>query len=180
MRDVGHLRGWITRRLRNWIFNRRIVARFLGRDHLLFLGDSHVGVLREVRVPGVWFRPYAVEGATASGILNPTSKTESYKRFTVRLARARRWQQILLLLGEVDCGYLIWHRSERLGLSVEEQLAFTLNSYTTFISRVIGEGFSRVLVLSVPPLLSVTRRLKGVMWPIFARGRPHHRLSALS
>jgi len=114
------------------------------------MGDSHTLVLGDLRVPGVWFRAYGIGGATASGILNPRSKTESFTAFTARLARAPRWQQILLLLGEVDCGFLIWHRAERLKLSVDEQLAFTLNSYTAFIARVVAEGFSRVLVLSAP------------------------------
>jgi hypothetical protein len=45
---------------------------------------------------------------------------------------------------------VIWHRAKRHGLSIEQQLSFTLDSYTTFIEGVIGEGFPRVLVLSAP------------------------------
>jgi hypothetical protein len=109
-----------------------------------------VAVLREVRLRRAWFRVYGIPGATASGILNPKSKTQSAKEFAARLDRAPRWQQVLLLLGEVDCGFLIWLRAERHGLSIEQQLSATLDSYTTFIEGVIDRGFARVLVLSVP------------------------------
>ena len=117
---------------------------------MLCIGDSHVAVFKDVQVPGVWFRTYVIGGATASGILNPSSQTESFKLITARLERARPYQQILLLLGEVDCNYLIWHRAQRLGLSVDEQLDLTLSSYTGMIDRIVGQGFTRVLVLSAP------------------------------
>ena len=136
--------------MRNWSFNRRIFARALRRDHVLCLGDSHVAILRKVQVPGVWFRVAPLGGATASGVLNPQSKTRSLSKFTAQLHRAKQWQQILLQLGEVDCGYLIWHRANRHGLTIEEQLAHTLDSYSKFIEMVSGMGFRRVIVLSVP------------------------------
>jgi hypothetical protein len=89
-------------------------------------------------------------GATASGVLNPSSKTGSLERFTAQLDRARSWQQIALQLGEVDCGFLIWRRADRFGLSVEEQLEQTLDSYARFITTVADRRFARVIVLSVP------------------------------
>jgi hypothetical protein len=138
------------RALAKWLFDRRGIARALRRDHVLCIGDSHVQIMRDVRVPGVWFRVRSVTGATASGILNPQSTTQSFTIFSTRLARARRWQQILIQLGEVDCGFVIWHRAKRHGLSVEEQLTRTLDSYVAFLMQVLDMGFSRVMVLSVP------------------------------
>ncbi len=114
------------------------------------LGDSHIRVFYSVRVPGVWFQVKAVRGATASGVLNPNSTTQSLAIFTARLREAKRWQPIVLQLGEVDCGFVIWHRAQRHGLSIDEQLTSTLDSYATFIESVIGMGFERVIVLSVP------------------------------
>jgi hypothetical protein len=139
------------RRARRWLFNRRLVARSLRREHVLCLGDSHTAVFRDVKIPGLWFLPHGVGGATASGILNPLNKSESFKIFTGRLQRAPRWQNVLLLLGEVDCGFLIWHRARRLGLGVTEQLTLTLDAYAAFIGRVVDDGFARVMVLSAPP-----------------------------
>ncbi len=141
-----------------WFFNRRGLARARGREHVLCLGDSHVGVMRHVRVPGVWFQAEPLGGATASGILNPNSTTGSLTTFTKRLSRAKPWQEVLLQLGEVDCGFLIWHRAQRKGLSLDEQLANSLDSYASFIERVAGMGFARLTVLSVPlPTISDLR-----------------------
>jgi hypothetical protein len=133
-----------------WLFNRRILARALKRDHVICLGDSHVGILRHVRVPGVWFRVRVVGGATASGVLNPDTVTRAHTIFTERLRDAKPWQQVLLQLGEVDCGFVIWHRAQRHGLTVDEQLTYTLDSYTTFIETITKMGFRRVIVLSIP------------------------------
>jgi hypothetical protein len=138
------------RALSAWAFNQRFLALFLKRDHVVCLGDSHVKVMRYVRIPGVWFSVRPLKGATASGVLNPSSKTQSLATFTSRLQRAKRWQPIILQLGEVDCGFVIWHRAARRGLSIDGQLAYTLDSYATFIENVIGMGFERVIILSAP------------------------------
>jgi hypothetical protein len=140
----------VARRGLDWFFNRRALSRFFKREHVLCIGDSHVGVMRHVRVPGVWFLAKPLTGATASGILNPVSATQSLATFTAQLSRARRWQHVLLQLGEVDCGFVIWHRAERHGLSIDEQLTYTLDSYVEFIEKVAAMGFRRVIVLSAP------------------------------
>jgi hypothetical protein len=106
--------------------------------------------MRHVHVHRVWFYAKPLSGATASGILNPNSVTRSLSIFTEQLNKAKRWQQVLLQLGEVDCGFVIWHRAQRHGLDVEDQLVHTLEAYTQFISKVVSMGFSRVIVLSVP------------------------------
>jgi hypothetical protein len=150
-------RATLLRRIRalpasvaDWLFNRRSLARMRRRSHVLCLGDSNVQVMRHVMVPGAWFRATALVGATASGVLNPSSKTGSFETFTARLDQAKPWQEVLLQLGEVDCGFLIWRRADRYALSIEEQLAQTLDSYAAFIDGVRRRGFRRVIVLSVP------------------------------
>jgi hypothetical protein len=134
----------------DWLFNRRVFARVLRREHVLCIGDSHTEVMGHVHVPGVWIRAKPLPGATASGILNPNSATQSLKMFTARLERAKHWQQVLVLLGEVDCGFVIWHRAERHNLDVDQQLVYTLDTYTKFISKLVGMGFRRIIVLSAP------------------------------
>ena len=132
------------------LFNSRAWARVFRRTHVLCIGDSHVQVMRHVHVRNVWFRVKSLYGATASGVMNPNSATHSLSTFTAQLRRAKPWQAVLLQLGEVDCGFVIWHRAERRGLSVDEQLTYTLDSYSTFIERVVEMGFDRVIVLSAP------------------------------
>ncbi|HME04301.1 MAG TPA: hypothetical protein VKG38_14865 [Solirubrobacteraceae bacterium] len=150
-KQAKRLTSGTSRRVRGALFNSHLVARILRHRCVLCLGDSHVAVMRDVHLPGVWFLPFAIGGATASGILNPNSKSDSAKVFGARLARAGLWQEVLLLLGEVDCGYLIWHRAARRGLTVDEQLELTMDAYQTFIASIVERGFSRVVVLSAPP-----------------------------
>src|ERR1700722_1017066 len=134
----------------DWLFNRRIYAKLRRREHVLCIGDSHVRVMRHVRHPRVWFRTVSVEGATASGVMNPNGTAQAIPIFTKRLMRARTWQSVLVQLGEVDCGFVIWHRAARRDLSVTEQLVHTLNTYSAFISKIVAMGFRDICVLSAP------------------------------
>lgn len=119
-------------------------------------------------MPGVWFRVKSIEGATASGLPNPKSKTGAQQAFARALGRARPWHQVLVQLGEVDCGFVIWYRAGRHGLSVEEQFTQTVGAYEAFIAKVLAMGFRRTIVLSVPlPTISDD----GVKWGKVARLR---------
>src|SRR4051794_20298788 len=131
-------------------FNSRLVARATGKAHVLALGDSHVDVMRHVRRDDVAFRVLMLEGATASGITNPNSKTNASNRFKERVLAAKPWQHVLVQLGEVDCGFIIWHRAQRLGISVEEQLEQTLDNYEAILSFTRDQGFASVMVVAVP------------------------------
>ncbi len=136
--------------VRDIVFNSYRIAQIDRRQRVLCLGDSHVAVMRYVHLDGVFFNPKPVSGATASGVVNPNSKTSAYRAFSERLARAPRWQHVLVQLGEVDCGFVIWHRARRHGLSSSDQLEQTLDSYMRFIREVAKMGFRSVSVLSVP------------------------------
>jgi hypothetical protein len=132
-----------------WLaFDSRAVARLGRREHVLCLGDSHAGALPGVRATGAWLHAFAVGGATASGIQNPASRTGARRLFGVRLALAPRWQHLLFALGEVDCGFVIWHRARSHGLAVAEQLRQTLDAYGSFLAGAIGLGFRSVSALS--------------------------------
>jgi hypothetical protein len=141
--------SWITA-VADWLFNRRAYARFLSREHVLCIGDSHVQVMRHVRVPGFWFRVLSVEGATASGIMNPNGTAQAMPIFTKRLSHAKPWHRLLVQLGEVDCGFVIWHRAQRHRLSIDQQMAYTLDRYEAFIQSLSTMGFREVVVLSAP------------------------------
>jgi hypothetical protein len=157
MAVVRRLLGAVLRRLEcvtgptiDWLFNRQIYAKLRQRKHVLCIGDSHVEVMCHVRIPGVWFRIQPVVGATASGVMNPNGITHSLSIFTTRLTSAKPWHEVLIQLGEVDCGFVIWHRAQRHGLNVAEQLSYTLDTYTAFIEKVASMGFRKVIVLSAP------------------------------
>lgn len=146
MRPVADLR----RGLGDWLFNLRPYALARRREHVLCVGDSHIRVMWYLTMPGVWFRTLPVEGATASGILNPNGATGSMATIGDRLVRARRWQRVMIQLGEIDCGFLIWHRAKRHALSIDEQLNMTLETYARFLTGIAQMGFREIIVLSVP------------------------------
>jgi hypothetical protein len=91
-----------------------------------------------------------VEGATASGVMNPNSVTRGFTLFTERLADARPWQHVVICLGEVDCGFLLWCRAQQNNLSIDEQFDATLKNYLTFLRRAKERAFASLSVLSVP------------------------------
>lgn len=132
------------------LFDAHLVALLGRRDHMLCIGDSHVAVFEHVRVRDIWFQAFEVGGATASGILNPNSATQGYNQFTQRLDAAPRWQHIIVVLGEVDCGFLIWHRAQRDGACIDQQLTAALDNYLAFLRWIKQRAFASLSVLSVP------------------------------
>lgn len=143
-------------------FDMPTIARLAQRRHVLCVGDSHVLVFDHVRVAGVWFKAFTVEGATASGIMNPHSVTRAFPLLRERLDRAPRWQHVVVCLGEVDCGFVIWHRAQRHGLSIDEQLETTLNSYVAFLRAIKEASFASLSVLSAPlPTITDDSSVRG-------------------
>jgi DNA-binding transcriptional regulator YdaS (Cro superfamily) len=131
-------------------FDSRLVARLTRKAHVLALGDSHVNVMRHVRRDDASFRVLMIEGATASGITNPNSKTNASNIYRERVQRAKPWQHVLVQLGEVDCGFVIWHRAQRHGIGIEEQLEQTLDNYEQILTFTRDRGFASVMVMAVP------------------------------
>lgn len=122
--------------------------------HIICLGDSHIGVFREISqkklIPQLNFDVISVSGATAQGIVNPNSQTNALEIFERRLKLAKPWQPIFIQLGEVDCGFVIWHRAKKYGVSIEEQLEFSIKNYCAFLAKVKAMGFGHIYVLSAP------------------------------
>jgi hypothetical protein len=131
------------------LFNARIVARGLGRLHVVVLGDSHSEALKGWRSRRYWFSVTSIGGATASGIRNPNSETEALPRFRARLQDARPWQPVMVMLGEVDCGYIIFRRTATAGVTLEESFAETIRRYVDFLESEIAPCW-RPIVMSVP------------------------------
>lgn len=95
------------------------------------------------------FDARAVVGATAMGLVNPNSQTDALGTFRRRLSSAKDWQVLLCLLGEVDCGFVIWHRAEHRGVPIDDQVEASLGNYLTFLEEARAL-VADVWVLSVP------------------------------
>src|SRR5579872_5949032 len=99
---------------------------------VVVIGDSHTAVFRhpvmKLRFPWVKFDVCQVGGATASGIENPNSQTQAYRVFDDRLERVVEEDTIIVLLGEVDTGFVIWYRAQKYHSSVQEMLETAIRS----------------------------------------------------
>jgi hypothetical protein len=130
------------------------VAHVTGREVVTVLGDSHSRVFYEIRrqrlVPHTWFDIIAVSGATARGLANPNSKTNAVERFRGALRTVPRDRKTLVMLGEVDCGFLIWHRTQARGTSVDLEFGQSLRHHEDFLAELLASGRRRLGVVSAP------------------------------
>lgn len=117
------------------------------------IGDSHIKSLRHLgesgRLPNTRFACCVVEGATAMGVTNPNSQTRCGPTIRAYLAEIDPSDDRIFCLGEVDCGFVIWHRAARRSLSVDSQLDRAIDNYASILTDA-GDP-DRVLVLGAPP-----------------------------
>ena len=159
----------IFRKTYYWLYNkllpklrlyRNIVLSMLrsssGKPIAYCIGDSHNMVFEYIRnnklMPEADLRCVTVQGATVFGLANPNSKTNALNIFSKEIKHTPNDQTISIILGEVDCGFLIWHQAKKLSTSVTEQLDSSLKRYSDFLETIHNVGFKNVLIFSVLPL----------------------------
>jgi hypothetical protein len=129
---------------------RNIQLRFADK-RVLVVGDSHAKIFRHFRflygLPKIHFTVSAKGGATASGLATPNSKTQAYQRFRKALDEIPR-DLVMVQLGEVDTGYVIWYRARKHDSSVNEMFDLAIKTYTGFLLEIAATD--KVLVLSAP------------------------------
>lgn len=121
------------------------------KTEILVLGDSHSRVLNymEGRLPDIVFRVGAVGGATASGLRNPDANTAARRKYRDWLNKFEHIETVILHLGEIDCGYVIWWRAQKYNKSVKAMLYLAVSAYTELINAVLLQD-KRVIVISAP------------------------------
>lgn len=104
---------------------------------ILVLGDSHSDVFNycNTKQQKINFEVTIVGGATAQGSVNPNSNTNALNLFKEKLNNInyKDYRYIIINLGEVDCGYLIWYRKNKYDISIEEQIKITTDNLFNFI-----------------------------------------------
>lgn len=149
-------RGWraLRHRLVWWRPLRAYLTRG-DRDLVCCLGDSHARVFDRVTESSLLSRTTLdvtwVLGATALGMANPNSRSNALVDFRKVLAGVPSDVPVVLLLGEIDCGYLLWYRADRAGHPVEEEFEQSLAAYTGFLADLRAEGRTDLVVTTVPP-----------------------------
>ncbi|MES2477108.1 MAG: SGNH/GDSL hydrolase family protein [Verrucomicrobiota bacterium] len=122
------------------------------REEILVLGDSHTAIFKHPTVarafPKSFFNVINVGGATASGLANPNSKTQASQRFAEALADSPA-RRMIVMLGEVDTGFIIWYRAAKYGEPVESVMETAVTTYTAFLTDVRSRA-DQLLCVSTP------------------------------
>lgn len=107
---------------------------------ILCCGDSHTMVFKycNTKQTNYQFDVCEVGGATAQGAVNPNSKTNALNIFTKKIYNTTKADKLLIMLGEVDCGFVIWVRSKKYNISVDEQLNTSINNLFSFIKNILN------------------------------------------
>ena len=114
---------------------------------ILVIGDSHTKVFQYIKKNKLCntynFDIILIGGATAQGMVNPNSKTNAMPIFTkkVKMIKPNYYNKILIMLGEVDCGFIIWLRSEKYNISVDEQINISINNLFKFLKNTVLQKF---------------------------------------
>ena len=103
---------------------------------ILVLGDSHVNVFFEKifreEFPDLFFNTRRVGGATLSGLRNPNSRTRALPIFKKEL-KTTTAKTVIVLMGEVDMGFVIWYRAEKHKSSIENMYNQAVENYKNFL-----------------------------------------------
>ena len=112
------------------------------------LGDSHSCVFRYCNLKNIKFHVLDVGGATAQGCVNPNSMTNALEIYKNHIINTKKYNSIIIMLGEVDCGYLVWVRSKRYNISVESQIDLCIQNINTFISSILlDKGYTSAQII---------------------------------
>ena len=113
---------------------------------ILVFGDSHTDVFRYVSIKQseYLFDVILVGGATAQGSVNPMSKTNALSIFRDSISKMdlSSYDKVLVMLGEVDCGFLIWYRSNKYKISLDEQLNTSTKNLSEFLKNDVSKNFN--------------------------------------
>jgi hypothetical protein len=117
---------------------------------LVFLGDSHVTYFVHAAKRGQFgarrHGARAVAGATAVGLRNPQAKTNALQIFSDYLRKWPPESVVIVHLGEVDCGFVIWYRNQKYRDGIERQLDDSIAAYFSFVDDAIARGYRNVVI----------------------------------
>lgn len=92
-----------------------------------------------------------VRGATAVGMRNPNSATNALQTF--QDAVHSKPDNVIVQLGEVDCGFVIWYRAKKYNESIDLQLKQSVEAYRSFALGLVKSGMNVVLTGAVLPTI---------------------------
>ncbi|MDO9106915.1 MAG: sulfotransferase family 2 domain-containing protein [Methylovulum sp.] len=135
------------------VSNETVIPKTLNppKKTILVLGDSHVKIFKRPNWLNIGseikWEVVSVEGATLSGLENPNSKTQAGVQFNEALSKHNA-DVIVLCLGEVDTGFVIWFRAEKDAVQVQQAAQRAVDNYCRLIES--ARLKAEVVVVSTP------------------------------
>jgi hypothetical protein len=118
---------------------------------ILVLGDSHSDIFNycNKKQKNIHFEVVIVGGATAQGSVNPNSNTNALNIFKKKIYNITHndYKYIIINLGEVDCGFVIWYRKNKHNIGIEDQLKITTDNLFNFINLEILPYFESAQII---------------------------------
>ena len=116
-------------------------------SRLVCIGDSHASVFKQIKNTLV----LSIPGATNMGIKNPHSKTKARPTIDNFLKKnLKKNDTLIFLMGEVDCGFVIWYRKEKYNDTLDSQFKESINNYFDLILS-YKDKCDNIVVCDVPP-----------------------------
>lgn len=134
------------------------------KKNVLIFGDSHSRRYIELGADKIQndikFKVYPVHGATAQGAVNPHSKTKALSKYLEILEERRIKDNVKkhtdkeydffgIMLGEVDCGFVIWYRAKKYNKTVEDQILLAVNNLESFLKNNVEDNFSHNKIIVI-------------------------------
>lgn len=122
---------------------------------VLFFGDSHtrycISKGADIVQEELDFTTCVVDGATAQGAVNPHSKTKalSIYRATLKKRINQGFDYFGIMLGEVDCGFVMWHRAKKYKKTISSQIDFAVKNLETFLEEAVEKNFTKKQIVVV-------------------------------
>lgn len=118
---------------------------------VVVLGDSHASVFNSeilrALLPEYTFEVTSVGGATVSGLKNPNALTQAMPQFKAAL-EATTAKTAIVMLGEVDTGFVIWYRAQKHGNAVSQMLQLAVDNYQKLLQDI--RQTHHVICISTP------------------------------
>ena len=137
----------------------KLKCRIQGGKKILVLCDSHGGVLEYIHDHGLLLPHFinceVVGGATAYGLNNDQSTTQSFLKFSKAIKRYPTFDVIGIMLGEVDCSVALWAVAKKRGVAATDLIPQALQGYRRLIHFLQSNGKSRIILFgSILPTVS--------------------------
>lgn len=121
-------------------------------EEILVIGDSHAEVFLSNTFNLTFkkniFNVISIGGATVSGLDNPNSKTQAMQIFSKYINKTKA-ETVIVLLGEVDTGFVIWYRAEKYKLQVSEMYDKALRNYKELLINIKNKN-KKIICISTP------------------------------